>query len=159
MGLVQVPEGRKLFPELTVLENLLVASSFARVKRSRYERLQNVFDLFPRLKERESQIAATMSGGEQQMLAIGRALMCGPEFLILDEPTLGLAPLMVSLIFEVIKKLKQQGLTILLIEQNLKNALEISDYGYVLEHGRIVLEGSGVDLLRNPRTKESYLGR
>ncbi|MBU8918843.1 ABC transporter ATP-binding protein [Neobacillus sp. 114] len=159
MGIVQVPEGRKLFPDLTVKENLLVASTFSKAKKERHSRIDYVFNLFPRLKERESQIASTMSGGEQQMLAIGRALMCSPELLILDEPSLGLAPIIVSQIFDVIRELKKQGLTVLLIEQNVRHALQICDYGYVIEHGRIALEGEGQALIDNPKTKEAYLGR
>jgi branched-chain amino acid transport system ATP-binding protein len=159
MGIVQVPEGRKLFAELTVRENLLVASSFAKAKKNRLSQMEYVFELFPRLKERESQIASTMSGGEQQMLAIARALMCSPELLILDEPSLGLAPIIVYQIFDVLKELKKQGLTVLLIEQNVKHALQLCDYGYVMEHGKITLEGEGKFLLENPKIKEAYLGR
>lgn len=159
MGIVQVPEGRKLFPDLSVKENLLVASSFEKAKKVRSDRIEYVFNLFPRLKERESQIASTMSGGEQQMLAIGRSLMCSPDLLILDEPSLGLAPIIVFQIFDVIKELKKQGLTVLLIEQNVKHALQLCDYGYVIEHGKITLEGEGKSLLEDPKTKEAYLGR
>jgi branched-chain amino acid transport system ATP-binding protein len=159
MGIVQVPEGRKLFPELSVKENLIVASSFTKAKKERSSKLEYVFDLFPRLKERETQIASTMSGGEQQMLAIGRAIMCSPDLLILDEPSLGLAPIIVYQIFDVIKELKNQGLTVLLIEQNVKHALQLCDYGYVMEHGKITLEGDGNYLLADPKTKEAYLGR
>lgn len=159
MGIVQVPEGRKLFGELSVLENLLVGSAFSKAKKQRDENLQYVYSLFPRLKERENQTASTLSGGEQQMVAIGRALMCMPEILILDEPSLGLAPIIVSQIFDVIEELKSRDLTVLLIEQNVKHALQICDYAYVIEHGKIVLEGTGQELLENPKTKEAYLGK
>lgn len=159
LGIVQVPEGRKLFPELTVKENLLVASSFSKAKKKRGELLEFVFTLFPRLYERKNQMSSTMSGGEQQMLAIGRSLMCRPDLLILDEPSLGLAPIIVQQIFEAVEKLKKQGMTIFLIEQNVKQSLEISEYAFVLEQGKIVLEDKGTELLQNPKTKEAYLGK
>ena len=159
-GIVQVPEGRKLFPRMTVEENLLVAAVCRRAKVGRLESMRRAFELFPRLAERRRQMAGTLSGGEQQMLAIGRGLMSRPEVLILDEPSIGLAPLLVSEIFRTVGELNQAaGLTILLIEQNVRHSLAISDYGYVLENGRIVLADTGRALLANEHTKKAYIGR
>ena len=159
-GIVQVPEGRKLFPRMTVEENLLVAAVCRRAKAGRLESMRRAFELFPRLAERRRQMAGTLSGGEQQMLAIGRGLMSRPEVLILDEPSIGLAPLLVSEIFKTVRELNQAaGLTILLIEQNVRHSLAISDYGYVLENGRIVLADTGSALLANAHTKKAYIGR
>ncbi len=158
-GIIHVPEGRRLFPMLSVEETLVASSSFEPVRSRRKRNLERVYELFPRLAERRTQLAGTMSGGEQQMLAIGRGLMSEPTFLILDEPSLGLAPLVVEQIFEVTRALRAQGLTILLIEQHLKGALALCDYAYVVENGRIVLEGSGDALLADPRTREAYLGK
>jgi branched-chain amino acid transport system ATP-binding protein len=157
-GVVQVPEGRKIFPSLTVLENLELGSYVAAAKARRREGLEHVFTLFPRLKERERQAAGTMSGGEQQMLAIGRALMARPRVLMLDEPSLGLAPIIVKEIFRIIGEINRSGTTVLLVEQNTRQALALSRRGYVLENGRVVLEGTGAELLGNEHVKRAYLG-
>jgi branched-chain amino acid transport system ATP-binding protein len=157
-GIVQVPEGRRIFSSLTVLENLEMGSFLPRAKKRRKEVLEEVYRLFPILKDRMGQQAGTLSGGEQQMLAIGRALMSLPNLLMLDEPSLGLAPMIVSNIFEVISKINSQGTTILIVEQNVEHTLEMADRAYVLENGSIVLEGTGKDLLENPHVKEAYLG-
>ncbi len=157
-GVVQVPEGRKIFPSLTVLENLELGSYVAAAKARRREGLEHVFTLFPRLKERERQAAGTMSGGEQQMLAIGRALMARPRVLMLDEPSLGLAPIIVKEIFRIIGEINRLGTTVLLVEQNTRQALALSRRGYVLENGRVVLEGTGTELLGNEHVKRAYLG-
>lgn len=160
MGMVQVPEGRKLFPRMTVEENLLVAAISRRAKPDRARMMQNVFDLFPVLRERRRQMAGTLSGGEQQMLAISRGLMSKPEILILDEPSLGLSPLMVAEILKTVADLnKSHGLTILLIEQNIRHSLTISDYGYVLETGRVALHDKASALLVNEHTRKAYIGR
>jgi len=159
LGLVQVPEGRKLFPQMTVLEHLLVSSSNSKFKTNRDENLKKVFEIFPILGERKGQIAITLSGGEQQMLAIARALMTQPKLLMLDEPSFGLAPLVIKELFGVISLLnKEQGMTVLLVEQNLKMALNFSDFGYVIENGKITLKGSSQALLDNEETKRAYLG-
>ena len=157
-GVVQVPEGRKIFPSLTVLENLELGSYVAAAKARRREGLEQVFGFFPRLKERRRQAAGTMSGGEQQMLAIGRALMARPRVLMLDEPSLGLAPIIVNEIFRIIGEINRLGTTVLLVEQNTRQALALSRRGYVLENGRVVLEGSGAELLGNEHVKRAYLG-
>ena len=157
-GLVQVPEGRKIFPSLTVLENLEMGSYIAAAKARRREGLAQVFALFPRLAERRGQAAGTMSGGEQQMLAIARALMARPRVLMLDEPSLGLAPIIVKEIFRIIGEINQLGTTVLLVEQNTRQALALSRRGYVLENGRVVLEGTGAELLGNEHVKRAYLG-
>ena len=157
-GVVQVPEGRKIFPSLTVLENLEMGSYIAAARARRREGLAQVFALFPRLEERVGQAAGTMSGGEQQMLAIGRALMARPRVLMLDEPSLGLAPIIVKEIFRIIGEINQLGTTVLLVEQNTRQALALSRRGYVLENGRVVLEGSGAELLGNEHVKRAYLG-
>jgi branched-chain amino acid transport system ATP-binding protein len=157
-GVVQVPEGRKIFPSLTVLENLEMGSYISAAKARRSEGLAQVFALFPRLAERQGQAAGTMSGGEQQMLAIGRALMARPRVLMLDEPSLGLAPIIVKEIFRIIGEINQLGTTVLLVEQNTRQALALSRRGYVLENGRVVLEGSGAELLGNEHVKRAYLG-
>ena len=158
MGIVQIPEGRQLFPTLTVIENLEMGAQFPRAKRVRKETIGWVLQLFPRLQERKSQLAGTLSGGEQQMLAIGRGLMSLPELLMLDEPSLGLSPILVKTIFKIIKEINQQGTTILLVEQNVFHSLTLSHRGYVLENGSIVLSGSGQDLLKNQHIRRSYLG-
>jgi branched-chain amino acid transport system ATP-binding protein len=157
-GVVQVPEGRKLFPELTVYENLLVGGSHKRAKERRKESIEEVYGLFPVLKERHKQMARTLSGGEQQMLAIGRAMMSLPRILMMDEPSLGLAPIVVQSIFRVVEELKRRGLTVMLVEQNIRHSLQISDYAYVLETGRVVLQGTGPDVLADEHTKAAYVG-
>ena len=157
-GITLVPEGRRVFPDLTVLENLKVGAYLRRNKDEIEHDLQWVYDLFPRLKERSWQIAGTLSGGEQQMLAVGRALMSRPKLIMMDEPSLGLAPIIVKGIFDIIKEINRMGVTVLLIEQNANMALKIADVGYVLETGRITLTGSGQELLRNEDVKKAYLG-
>lgn len=157
LGLAQSPEGRGVFPNLTVLENLLMGA-YSRKDKGIQKDLDYCYELFPRLKERTQQIAGTLSGGEQQMLAISRALMCKPKLLLLDEPSLGLAPKIVSQIFDIIKKLNADGMTILLVEQNANQALKIAHRAYVLETGNICLAGTGQELLSNDSVRRSYLG-
>lgn len=157
-GLVQVAEGRKLFPGLTVLENLELGSFLPRAKKHRKRSLTKVFDLFPRLAERSKQAAGTLSGGEQQMLAVGRALMSLPKLLMLDEPSLGLAPLLVADMFRAVEEINREGTTILIVEQNAVQTLKLADRGYVLENGKIVLSGTGADLLKDDRIRTAYLG-
>jgi branched-chain amino acid transport system ATP-binding protein len=158
-GLSHVPEGRMIFANLTVLENLQLGAYLQKDRKIIRHELEHVFSLFPRLKEREKQIAGTLSGGEQQMLAIGRALMGRPRLLLLDEPSLGLAPLLVKTIFEKIVEInREQGLTILLVEQNANLALEISHFGYVLETGIVTLQDKSASLRQNPQVKTAYLG-
>jgi len=156
-GITLVPEGRRVFPNLTVLENLRIGAYTRKDDLS--GDLAWVYELFPRLKERSWQLAGTLSGGEQQMLAVGRALMSRPKLMMMDEPSLGLAPIVVQDIFSIIKEINKQGVTILLIEQNANMALHVADWGYVLETGRISLEGSGADLLANDAVKAAYLGK
>jgi branched-chain amino acid transport system ATP-binding protein len=158
MGLVQVPEGRKLFPTLTVVENLEMGSYLKGPKALRQETMAFVFTLFPVLEKRKKQLGGTLSGGEQQMLAIGRGLMAKPKLLILDEPSLGLAPIVVDEIFSVIDKINKEGVMLLLVEQNVSQALSVSSRGFVLEQGRVALSGKGGDLLANPHVKKVYLG-
>ena len=157
-GISLVPEGREIFPKMSVLENLILGAYVPRARDLLEESLEWVFQLFPKLEERKKQLAGTMSGGEQQMLAIARALMSKPKLLMLDEPSLGLAPVLVLQVFEIIKKLNEEGVTILLVEQNVHHALELSDRGYVLEKGRIILEGKGSELLEHEYVKNAYLG-
>ena len=157
-GVVRIPEGRKIFQEMTVLENLELGSYIRTAKRYRKENLSKVFVLFPRLEERKDQFAGTLSGGEQQMLAIGRGLMTLPQILMLDEPSLGLAPLIVMNLFEVIKGINQEGTTILLVEQNMQLALSAVQRGYVLENGKIILEGKSENLLKEDYMRKAYLG-
>lgn len=157
-GISHVPEGRQIFPNMTVLENLEMGAQFARTKKLMHQTLEQVYTFFPRLKERPEQKAGTLSGGEQQMLAMGRGLMSLPEVMMLDEPSLGLAPLLVSTIFEIIGQINAQGTAILLIEQNVYHSLKISSRGYVLENGQIALGGGGQELLDNPHIRKTYLG-
>lgn len=157
-GLVQIPEGRKIFPRLTILENLRMGAFLQRDRDAIAAMLEHVFALFPILRERSSQVGGTLSGGEQQMLAIGRALMSRPKLLLMDEPSMGIAPLLVAKIFEAIKKLNEEGMTILLVEQNAHQALHIAHRGYVLETGTIVMEDDAKALACNERVKEAYLG-
>ncbi|KRW62302.1 ABC transporter ATP-binding protein [Pseudomonas sp. TTU2014-080ASC] len=152
-----VPEGRRVFARLTVEENLAMGGFFGS-KAENEEQLDKVLHLFPRLKERFSQRAGTMSGGEQQMLAIGRALMSKPTLLLLDEPSLGLAPIIIQQIFDIIEQLRKDGVTVFLVEQNANQALKLADRGYVLENGHIVMQGSGHELLNDPRVRDAYLG-
>ncbi len=158
LGIVQVPEGRKIFGELTVRENLHMGSYIKSAKKDRERNVERVFSLFPRLREREKQLGGTMSGGEQQMLAIGRGLMANPKLLLLDEPSLGLAPLLVKNIFEIITEINRQGVTILLVEQNVYQSLCIAHRGYVLETGRVVMADRGENLLGNDHVKKAFLG-
>ena len=156
-GIAISPEGRRVFPQLTVTENLQMGGFF--LGKSEIEAgIEHVFELFPRLRDRASQRAGTMSGGEQQMLAIGRALMSKPRLLLLDEPTLGLAPLIIAQIFEIIQAIRAEGVTVFLVEQNANRALQIADRGYVLENGRVVLEDTGAALLTNADVRKAYLG-
>ncbi len=158
LGISHVPEGRRLFDNLTVMENLILAT-FARKDKDEIERdLKRVFSIFPRLEERQTQKAGTLSGGEQQMLAVGRAFMSGRKIMLLDEPSMGLAPLLMLTLFDSLKEINQQGTTILLVEQNARLALQFAQRGYVLENGSFVLEGSSKELLENPDVKKAYLG-
>jgi len=157
-GLVLVPEGRRLFPSLTVMENLEMGAIQPRAKAKRKATLDEVFDIFPILKERESQRAGTLSGGEQQMVAIARGLMALPRVLMLDEPSLGLAPIVVETIFKVVKRINASGVTVLMVEQNVRHCLRISSQAWVLENGEIVLSGTGEELLQDEHTRKAYLG-
>jgi branched-chain amino acid transport system ATP-binding protein len=157
-GVVQVPEGRKLFPEMTVRDNLLLGAFRPASRPLQADRLSRVYEIFPRLHERQKQVAGTLSGGEQQMVAIGRGLMAGPKILMLDEPSLGLAPIMVEEMFRVIVEINRAGTTVLLVEQNTEHALAIAHRGFVLESGRVVLAGTGPELLANEKVREAYLG-
>lgn len=159
LGVVQVPEGRRLFPQMTVLENLEIGSYPKNTRDKKDPTLKKIFSLFPLLYDRKGQLAASLSGGEQQMLAIGRGLMAQPRLLMLDEPSLGLAPLMVQKVFEIIKEIRAQDATILLVEQNVVHSLQIANRGYVLENGRIIMEGAGKTLLEDKNLKKAYLGR
>lgn len=158
MGVALVPEGRRIFPNLSVEENLILGAYARNDKQGIARDKEKVFSLFPRLKERIHQKGGTLSGGEQQMLAVARALMTKPKLLMMDEPSLGLAPLVVKMIFEIIRTINQEGTTVLLVEQNAKAALEVADYGYVLETGRIILQGKGRALLVDDRVRKAYLG-
>lgn len=157
-GLCLVPEGRRLFVEMTVEENLEMGALKSEAKKKRERSKEMVFDIFPRLKERRKQLAGTLSGGEQQMLAIGRGLMASPKLMMFDEPSLGLAPMLVREIFDIIKKIRNEGTTVLLVEQNTRQTLAISDRAYIIETGRIALSGTGQDLLNNEHVKKAYLG-
>jgi branched-chain amino acid transport system ATP-binding protein len=158
LGMNLVPEGRRIFPDFTVAENLRVGAYIMKDPRKIETLREKVYALFPRLKERLSQLGGTLSGGEQQMLAIARGLMSDPKILLLDEPSLGLAPMLMDSIFELIQAIRQQGTTVLLVEQNARSALQIADRGYVLETGRIVLEGTAAELQRNDMIRQAYLG-
>ena len=157
-GIALCPEGRKVFPDLTVAENLTIGAYLRKDKEEIKKDRDWVYELFPRMKEREWQLAGTLSGGEQQMLAVGRALMTKPKLLMLDEPSLGLAPLVIKDIFSIIRQIKEAGVNVLLIEQNAKAALEISDFAYVMETGTITMSGPGRELLSDDRVKKAYLG-
>lgn len=158
LGIVHVPEGRRVFPDLTVRENLELAAWTLKDKNRFKDKLEDVFELFPRLKEREKQLAGTLSGGEQQMLAFGRALMIDADLIMMDEPSMGLAPVLVEEIFNTIVKINKEGKTILLVEQNAEMALEIAHYAYVLEVGNIVFEGPSKEVKEDPKVKAAYLG-
>jgi len=161
LGISQVPEGRQIFAHLTVLDNIHLGAYLYFKRRNRFEineKVKGIYEIFPVLEKRSKQIAGTLSGGEQQMLAIARALMARPELLLLDEPSMGIAPLIVREIFQVIKQLNETGTTVLLVEQNARAALKIAHYSYVIERGEIVLEGLAGELLHNPKVKEVYLG-
>ena len=158
LGVVQVPEGRKIFPQMTVIENLRMGSYTRKARQNRDTNMDRVFKMLPRLKELEKQLGGTMSGGEQQMLAIARGLMADPKLLLLDEPSLGLSPLLVKSVFAIISEISRQGVTILLVEQNVFQSLKIANRGYVLETGRVVLKDNGAALLSNDHIKKAYLG-
>ena len=158
MGMAHIPEGRKLFPDMSILENLEMGAYTKRVWERRQETLNEVYELFPRLNERRAQLARTLSGGEQEMVAIGRGLMSKPRLCIIDEPSSGLAPIVVCEIFQIIQRMRDQGIAIFLIEQNVPQTLEISDRGYVIENGHIVMEGSSKSLLENEDIRKAYLG-
>ena len=158
LGMTQVPEGRHVFQELTVYENLIMGAYTQKDKKQIKKDIEEIYTRFPRLGERKNQIAGTLSGGEQQMLAMGRAMMCHPDLLMLDEPSMGLSPLLVDQVFEIIKDYHKQGTTILLVEQNAGKSLAVSDRAYVLENGRIVLSGTGEELLKSDEVKKAYLG-
>jgi len=158
LGIVQVPEGRKIFARMTVRENLEMGAYIFNDREQIEKDINKAFDLFPRLAERQRQLGGTLSGGEQQMLAMARALMTRPKLLLMDEPSMGLAPILVEQVFEIIQEINRSGTTVLLVEQNAQMALSIADRGYVMETGKIVLTGSGEELLVNPQVKEAYLG-
>ena len=158
-GITLVPEGRRVFPNLTVSENLKIGAYLRKDKQAVQKDAEHVYELFPRLKERSWQLAGTLSGGEQQMLAVGRALMSSPKLIMMDEPSLGLAPLVVQDIFSIIRQINSEGITVLLIEQNANMALKIADKAYVMETGRITMEGTGAELLADETIKEAYLGK
>jgi branched-chain amino acid transport system ATP-binding protein len=157
-GIAQIPEARRLFPFMTVQENLEIGAYNRRAEAVRNQTLNEVFDLFPILKERRNQLARTLSGGEQQMLAVGRGLMAKPILLMLDEPSLGLAPMLVKTVFEAVRQINEGGTTVLLVEQDVQHSLQLSHRGYVLENGRVVMEGTGKELLEDPHIRKAYLG-
>jgi len=157
-GISLIPEGRKLFPEMTVVENLELGAYFPNARKKISETLRWVFELFPRLQERKTQLAGTLSGGEQQMVTVGRGLMSLPQLLLIDEPSMGLAPIVVADLFRTIRKINDEGMTVFLVEQNARQAMEISDRTYVLENGRIVREGKSKDLLKDDNIRKAYLG-
>ena len=158
LGLIQVPEGRHVFTEMTVLENLEMGAYLRKDKEGIQQDLEKIYQRFPRLKERKNQLAGTLSGGEQQMLAMGRALMAKPKLLLLDEPSMGLSPILVNEIFSIIKKINADGVTVLLVEQNANKALSIANRAYVLETGNITVSGDAKEIADNPKVKEAYLG-
>ena len=157
-GIIQVPEGRKIFGQLTITENLDMGAFTCRDKKKKSENLERIFEMFPRLNERRKQVAGTLSGGEQQMLAMGRALMSNPEILLLDEPSMGLAPVLVDAVFETIQELHASGTTILLVEQNARMALQVASRGYVIQTGEVVLDDSADSLLNNDMVRKAYMG-
>ena len=157
-GVVHVPEARRLFREMSVEENLIMGSLSAAAKKKRQETMDWVYQLFPRLKERRKQAAGTLSGGEQQMVAVGRGLMALPKIMMFDEPSLGLSPILVQEVFEIAKRINKEGVTVMLVEQNVRQTLAMCDRAYVLENGRVVLQGTGQELSNNPHVKEAYLG-
>jgi branched-chain amino acid transport system ATP-binding protein len=157
-GIIQIPEGRQLFPSMTVLENLELGALNPQARKDKNANLKGIYELFPRLEERKDQTAGTLSGGEQQMLAIGRGLMSKPKILMLDEPSLGLSPLLVTNIFEIIRRINQDGMTILLVEQNIHHALRLARRAYVLENGEVVMQGPAQELLQDDHVCRAYLG-
>jgi branched-chain amino acid transport system ATP-binding protein len=157
-GIVHVPEGRRLFPQMSVEENLIMGTLNGEAKAKRSQTMERVYGLFPRLKERQKQLSGTLSGGEQQMLAVGRGLMSLPKLMMFDEPSLGLAPILVQDIFRIVRKINEEGVTVLLVEQNVRQTLAMCHRAYVLENGRVVLEGTGPTLMANQHVKEAYLG-
>jgi len=157
-GIVHVPEGRRLFPQMSVEENLIMGTLHGEAKTKRFTTMEKVYQLFPRLRERKKQLAGTLSGGEQQMLAVGRGLMSLPKLMMFDEPSLGLAPILVQEIFQMVRRTNEEGVTVLLVEQNVRQTLAMCHRAYVLENGRIVLEGTGQALMANEHVKEAYLG-
>jgi len=157
-GIVHVPEGRRLFPQMSVEENLIMGTLNGEAKAKRAQTMERVYGLFPRLRERKKQLAGTLSGGEQQMLAVGRGLMSLPKLMMFDEPSLGLAPILVQDIFRIVRKINEEGVTVLLVEQNVRQTLAMCHRAYVLENGRVVLEGTGDALMANEHVKEAYLG-
>jgi branched-chain amino acid transport system ATP-binding protein len=157
-GIVHVPEGRRLFPQMSVEENLIMGTLYGEAKAKRAQTMERVYGLFPRLRERQKQLAGTLSGGEQQMLAVGRGLMSLPKLMMFDEPSLGLAPILVQDIFRIVRKINEEGVTVLLVEQNVRQTLAMCHRAYVLENGRVVLEGTGDALMANEHVKEAYLG-
>jgi branched-chain amino acid transport system ATP-binding protein len=157
-GIVHVPEGRRLFTQMSVEENLIMGTLCGEAKTKRFQTIERVYDLFPRLRERKKQLAGTLSGGEQQMLAVGRGLMSLPKLMMFDEPSLGLAPILVQEIFHMVRRVNQEGVTALLVEQNVRQTLAMCNRAYALENGRIVLEGTGQELLANEHVREAYLG-
>jgi len=157
-GIVHVPEGRRLFPQMSVEENLIMGTLYGEAKAKRSKTMERVYGLFPRLKERQKQLSGTLSGGEQQMLAVGRGLMSLPKLMMFDEPSLGLAPILVQDIFRIVRKINEEGVTVLLVEQNVRQTLAMCHRAYVLENGRVVLEGTGEALMANEHVKEAYLG-
>jgi branched-chain amino acid transport system ATP-binding protein len=158
LGITQVPEGRRVFPDMTVFDNLIIGSYAGSARRKKAESLDKVYDLFPRLAERKRQVAKTLSGGEQQMLAIGRGLMADPKLVLIDEMSLGLAPIVVDEIFKALRKIRERGITVLFVEQNVNRTLQEADRAYVLETGRVVLSGSAADLRENDEVKKAYFG-